>query len=478
MRRLILVFSILFIFAVQQARAQSSGGAGAVVKLGPEETGNWSVEYEFAEPRQVLAFARSGSDYRELTWSLTSGNARFGRVAGIDVIALDEPSRKVSFSIIPLTSTLVGDYTPFVTFADGSIAVYEGQFSLIPLDSLDAVEALDGDTGNIEAAPLATDVVLSSSKPIIVDGKVHRVSIRHRIDGDGTYIYVGDGKIETFGSFTAVTDKRLPAWLRERFASDLEGIFAGFEALWGFELENKATVMLAYKGGQSEGFSATGGALDQLLMMELGGADLNTPDADRLSYLHWFFAHEAAHLFQTDKGVSFASGPQSWIHEGAANTMAYNLIASMLDDKAVAKRFLTAVYARAFDECVNALNGGPLATAGERDAFSAHYSCGDFVALATDGFLKRRNLYGFWNRLVTLAAGEADRKVDADNYFTALQILGATGAQRNAIRAVVEGRPDDPRKALTSLLEKAGLEPQFSAGGQLISLGWPDYSAE
>lgn len=477
MSRFFIVFIAFCALAAAPHQAQSQTPAEASVTIGPEESGNWSVEYSFAEPQNVLAFVRSKSDFREPTWSLTSDNARFGRVAGIDVIVFDEPAKEVSFSIIPLTSKLVADYTPFVTFADGSVAVYESQFGLAPVDSLDAVSDLEGDTANIEAPALAMDVNFSSDTPIIVDGQVHEGSISHRIEGDGTYIYTGTGKIEPFDSFTVVLDARLPAWLRERFAGDLEAIFTGFEQLWGFELQNKATVMLAYKGAGAKGFSATGGALDQLLMMEIGGADISEPDPNTLSYLHWFFAHEAAHLFQTDKGVTFASGGEAWIHEGAANTMAYNLIASMLEGDG-GRQFLQGVYARAFDECVSVLEDGPLATAGERDGFSAHYSCGDFVALATDGFLKRRDLYGFWNRLISQAGGNDARQVNLTTYFATLQILGATPAQRRSIERIVEGQPDDPRKALTTLLEKAGLTPEFSAGGELISLDWPDYSAE
>ena len=472
-----IVFIVFFFVAAALPKAAAQSPAEATVTIGPEDSGNWSVAYSFEDEHKVLAFVRSESDFRGPTWTLESEDARFGRVAGIDVIVFDEPADEVSFSIIPLTSNLEADYTPFVTFTDGSIAVYEGQFSLAPLESLEAVDALDGDTSNIESPALAMDVVMTSDRPIIADGRVFEDRIRHRIEGDGTYLYTGNGKIETFDSFTAVLDARLPAWLRERFAADLGEIFAGYETRWGFELENKATVMLAYKGAGAKGFNATGGALDQLLMMEVGGADLSAPDDDLLSYLHWFFAHEAAHLFQIDKGVSFAGGGESWIHEGAANTMAYGLIASMMDGPG-AKDFLGNVYGRAFDECVGALEGGSLATAKKRDVFSAHYSCGDFVALASDGFLKRRDLYGFWNRMIAQAKGNDARKVTLTTYFATLQILGATPAQIRHIERVVDGRPGNARKALTDLLDAAGLDPQFSAGGQLISLDWPDYSAE
>ena len=477
MQRIFLAVAALITAMASPHAARAQGAAEATVTIAPEASGNWSVTYEFAEEQSVLVFARSASDYRDMTWSLVSDEARFGRVHGVDVAVLDTPAKSVEFSIVPLTSTLVGDYTPFVTFTDGSIAVYEGQFSLVPVADMDAVEALEGTTSNLERAPLTMDVVLSSDKPIIVDGAVQQGSVRHRVEGDGTYIYTGDGKIERFGSFTAVIDSSLPAWLRERFDSDLSDIFSRFEAMWGFKLEHKATVMLAYKGGSTQGFSATGGALDQLLMMEIGGDALNEANPDLLSYLHWFFAHEAVHLFQIDKGIEFASGEQSWIHEGAANTMAYNLVASMQDEGA-REAFLKGVYGGAFDECVSVLETGPLETAGERDAFSAHYSCGDFVALATDGFLKRRNLYGFWNRLVAHADGASDKRVDMEAYFTVMDMLGATKGQQKTIRAVVDGKPSNPRKALTDMLEAAGLDPKFSAGGQLVSLDWPDYTAE
>ena len=45
-------------------------------------------------------------------------------------------------------------------------------------------------------------------------------------------------------------------------------------------------------------------------------------------------------------------------------------------------------------------------------------------------------------------------------------------------RPFVEDELDDPKQALTELLEKAGLNPQFDLKGKLVSLDWPDYSAE
>lgn len=475
MRYLVLMMSLLGVMAAPAATAQSEE-ADALVTIAPQESGDWQVAYTFEAPQSVLAFARSDNDYRTATWQLETEDARFGRVNGLDIIVFDEPAREVSFSIIPLTSTLMADYTPFIPFGDGGLAIYEGQFSLVPFENLDAVKALEEGLSSAGTSPLALQVSVSSDTPIIVDGKPVEGTLTHEVSGDGTYIYMGESEVQQFDNFTAILDASLPDWLGERFAGDLENIFTDLEALWGFGLSEQATVLLANRGMTNDGMSNTGGALDNLLMMEVSGKELANPDPNTLLYLQWFFAHEAVHLFQIDKGAKFASGSDAWIHEGAANTMAYNLIASQMPGDG--QQFLSVVYAGAFDECVAALEGGPLETVGAREKFSANYACGDFIALATDGFLKRKTLYEFWDRLIQNAVSMDDAQIDKALYFTTMQLFGATQADRSRIRKFVEDELDDPRKALTELLESAGLNPQFDTDGTLQSLDWPDYGPE
>lgn len=473
---LLLIIGLISTSFMLSATAQG-GKADAVVEIGPMESGDWKVSYEFAEPQSALAFARSRNDYRSATWTLETEGARFGRAFDFDVIIFDEPAKAVDFSIIPLTSAIEADYTPFVTFSDGGLAIYEGQFSLIPFEDLDAIEALEGDLDNAETGPLAMDVKLTSDKPIIVDGDVHDGALTHRIRGDGTYIYMGDSETQTFDSFAVVLDQGLPDWLQARFDSDLETIFNQLEGLWGFELKEKATILLAYKGTGGQGFSATGGALDNLLMMEVGGSEFSKANFNALSYLQWFFAHEAVHLFQTTGGAEFAGDSDAWIHEGAANTMAYSFVAAQLEGED-REKFLAGVYANAFKECAAALEGGPLKDAAKRDSFSANYSCGDLIAQATDGFLKRKTLYEFWNRLLQNAVSLDQPRVNESLYFTTMQLFGATRANRNKIRAIVEEELDDPAEALADMLESAGLEPEFDGKGNLVKMNWPVYAAE
>ena len=398
---------------------------------------------------------------------MKTADARFGRVDGIDVIVFDRPATKVSFRIIPLTSKLQGEATPFVPFRDGAIAVHEGQFRVVPFASLGAVQGLNGDLLAAQRSPLPLAVRVSSEDSIIVRGEATNGVAVHAIRGDGDYIYLGKSDIATTDGLSAVIDGAMPDWLEARLAKDVRDIKSQLSQRWGFAPGGTVTLMAAYKGGQAQGLSAEGSASGATLMLELGGAGLSQPDGDALAYLHWFIARSLMPFYQTENGARLGGPSSGWIHKGGANTMAYQLLGSKME---AGTQFLTTVYAGAFEECANGLQSGPLETAWQRGASDADYACGSLIALATDGFLRRRNLYGFWNSLTEWAARSGDKTIDKAVYFTTLQLLGVTPGQRDMIRAIVEDDLTNPRQNLTRMLSSAGLSPQFDASGKLIAL--------
>lgn len=472
LRPAVLVFALILASVLPAAVAQDEGAqvpAAGSVRVGPDDTGNWKVRYTFSEPQNVLAFSHSKGGYRDATWTIEGDGARFGRVNGVDVIVFDEPSIGIAFSIIPLTGQLPDDYTPFVTFSDGGIAVYDGQFELVPFSSLAGVEKLEGSIADASSSALALDFTLETESANGADGPGLR-----RIEGSGRYVYTGPGTLADRNGFSILADGGLPGWIASDFASDMEGFLASLERLWGYELAEPFSLMVAYKGAAAQGLTLHGNALDNQLVLELGGRGFSQANSEALAYLHWYTIREIVQLFQTGRGVSLAGPEAAWIHDGAANSIAYQLIAA---DMQSADQFLSSVYGNAFEDCVKTLEGGTLESARARGAVTGPYACGDFIALATDSILKRRDLFGFWTALNDWAARSPGKVIDKKVYFTTLQLLGATPAQRERIRAIVEDELPQPRKALTELLQTSGLEPKF-ASGRLVSLNWPDYSAE
>lgn len=476
-RPAVLFSALLFGCISLPAAAQGDAGerpAAASVMVGPDPSGNWTVSYDFENPQTVLAFSHSSSGYRDATWSVVGGDAQFGRVNGIDVIVFDKPSRNIDFSIIPLTGQLQDDETPFVTFSDGGIAIYDAQFELVPFNALSAVEQLEEGIGAAASSALPLDITVSSDQPFLNKGKRTRGSLTQRVNGTtGNYIYTGPATAKSFQGFSLVLDPGLPHWIASEIGTDIEGFLRSLEDLWGYELAEPFTVMIAYKGPQGQGLSLHGNALDGQLLLELGGQGFTEPNNEALAYLHWYTIREIVQLFQTGRGVVLGGPEAAWIHDGAANSIAYQLIAS---DMQSSDQFLSSVYSNVFEDCVKTLEGGTLESARARGTVTGPYACGDLIALSTDSYLRRRDLFGFWSALSDWASRSPSKVIDKKVYFTTLQLLGATPAQREKIRTIVEDKLDEPRKALTELLESAGLNPQFS-GGRLVSLDWPDYDA-
>lgn len=456
-----------------QSRQADRGASAASVTVGPRDDGNWFVRYSFDAPQPVYALAHSQTGYRSATWSPETEGARLGRLDGIDVIVMDEPVDEIEFSIIPLTGQLPNDPTPFVTFAGGGIAVHDAQFELVGFKDIESVEALDGDLSALSSDVLPMTLTVEAEGPVLTSAAVSEGTLSAPVQDQ--YIYIGEGEYASNDGFSILADPYLPEWLSSGLPSAIEGFLGVLESRWGAELERDISVIAAYKGAQARGLSLEGSVLDSQIMLELGGQGFSNRNGDALAYLHWYTIRELVGLFQTRNGAVLGGPEAAWIHDGFANSIAYQLIASDMD---APDGFLSSVYQNAFEDCVTTLEGGSLETALERGASSGPYACGDFIALATDSYLKQRNLFDFWDGLSDWAARSSDHVIDKQVYFTSLQLMGATPRQRERIRAIVEDELGQPRRALRDLLQDAGLQPQFTANGQFRSMDWPDYSGE
>ncbi|RIJ23595.1 hypothetical protein D1224_04845 [Henriciella barbarensis] len=468
-----LSFCMLLAPSNAQSRPSEGGATEAIVTVGPRDDGNWFVRYSFDAPQPVYALAHSRTGYRSATWSSQTKGVRLGRLNGIDVIVMDEPVEEIEFSIIPLTGQLPNDPTPFVTFAGGGIAVHDAQFELIGFQDIDSVEALDGDLSAVESATLPMRLTVEADGPMLTSAQMSEGSLSVCVQDQ--YVYIGEGDFEAHEGFSLLADPYLPEWLSSNVPDAVEEFLGTLESRWGEGLGEQVSIIVAYKGAQAAGLALEGSRFDSQIMLELGGQGFANRNSDALAYLHWYTIRELAGLFQTRNGVVLGGPEAAWIHDGIANSIAYQLIAANMD---APENFLSSVYQNAFEDCIQTLESGPLETALERGATTGPYACGDFIALAADGYLKQRNLFDFWDGLSDWAARSSDHVIDKQVYFTALQLMGATPGQRERIRAIVEDELSQPRRALSELLQDAGLEPQFTANGQFRSMEWPDYSGE
>jgi len=428
------------------------------------EAGRFRIEYRFAEPQTAMVFSRSGDDYRTESWlSLTDGVV-LERLNGFDTLIFDERATGAVFEFRARPEIQYGEYSHFVAFSDGGLALFTGQFELLPIHNRDAALALNGDLSQWSGEQPTLGVRVESDRPMVQRGARVQGSAVEISNGAGAFIYFGDGEIEEAESYVGIVDAALPIWIREEFPNTLAFLFARLETGWGFSLDQPAALLFAYEGNENAGFSNKGGVVDRQLIMQSSGQQLDQEDNYVRPYLMWFFAHEATHLFQFSQGPELSDNRDSWIHEGAANAMANRIL---YERSAENHPYLNYTTARAWTGCIASLETGPLREAGTRGEFQAYYDCGEFIAVMTDAILTDYTLFEFWNEMLASAATEGD-SYGFDTYFATLTRLGADTELISRLRAVVEDPFEDPQVALLQLMIDVGLEPEFTGESNTV----------
>lgn len=444
---------------------------GAAVTVEAEElgTGTWRIDYRLETPQSALIFARSNGDYRTGSWTPLDDAPAVQRINGFDALIFDTPIDRVSFEITPHTEGIPQDYTPFLGFSDGGLALFTGQFEVLPVADRAAIEALGGDLTNFQGDQPALGVRVRSARPMLVQGERISGAAEHVSTGGGTYVYIGDSDLQEGKSYIGVIDSALPDHLRETLDDDLAALFGIYEDRWGFALPTKGTIYYAFEGFDRPGYSNKGSVIGtDLMVLQSSGEGLRAPDPDSRIRNLWFFAHEGAHMFQSQVMREFSVGPDAWIHEGGANTMANSAIQALPD---VPLSFAEREYRTAFDACANDLEHGSLQTAHVDGRFYAHYHCGQIFNAAADAALADHDLYGFWK---TFAAEiDPEDPEPAAAFFSTFEALGGDPEVARAIKRLAYEEQADPRAGLTDLLILAGLAPSFDKDGTLLSLNIP-----
>ena len=134
--------------------------------------------------------------------------------------------------------------------------------------------------------------------------------------------------------------------------------------------------------------STQGGTLPNQVFMHFDKENARKRLAKQNPYwLDWFFAHEAAHLFQQDKVGSLAGDDAAaWIHDGGADAMA----ALALAGRGSAELTYTLNREREAETAyAEGLTSYPLDRATAEGNFDLHYQCGLIIWLALDQDLRR-----------------------------------------------------------------------------------------
>lgn len=409
---------------------------------------HWRASYTLAQPARELRFAREDRQgHRVHDWTPLDEGIELLQVDGVEVVRRKDgkPFSAVAFRMPPRYLALEKDYTPFSPFSDGGLLIHSGRFHTCP----GPCEEFEGASGRIRVRP-------PEGAHVIVHGQV-KPAADFVEDGAGTNIYVGKATPVETDEVVAVIDSAFPEMARE----GLKTLFPRLMAYYRSELGALARKPMLFASREMDhpggGYGFQGGALPDQVFMHLYGRNEAFDHADFGQRMDWFFAHEAAHLYQRPQLQ--ASTDEAWIHEGGADAMAALALrdlgrlsaaelASQLDDNV--------------DACSAGLAGKPLDTSNVAGRFSNFYSCGKLLQMLIDADARRAsnglcNLWCVWRDF--LAHVETGEPWSTDTFLAAA--AGHVDAEvvaftNDAVRKAMA----DPAPTFRARLRAAGLAEQ------------------
>jgi len=197
--------------------------------------------------------------------------------------------------------------------------------------------------------------------------------------------------------------------------------------------------------------STQGGTLPGQIFMHFDSANARERiTAEAPFWLDWFFAHEAAHLFQQDKVGSLAGDAKAaWIHEGGADAMAALALARRGNEE---RAYVESRVRSAEAACAKGLANAPLGQATAAGNFDLHYQCGLLIWLALNEDLRAQKsdgLHALNNALFSLV--EVGAAWDAKTFVLATQKSGASKPLVHRIETLVYGGYTNPQPDVAAL---------------------------
>ncbi|MDJ0941192.1 MAG: hypothetical protein QNJ00_15640 [Woeseiaceae bacterium] len=441
-----------------------------LASLDPAAEGTWRVTYEMSRPVSALVFLRSRGDYRRASWTMY-GEFVLDRIGQADRIRRrdDEPFDVVIAGLDPWSSNLEKEYTPFLRFSDGSVAMFTGQFTVGEPTTADAADFGDGaDDMNTQFPGVGTLILAPGDYgQMIVDAEITQ-GAAHVTLGEGEYVYYGGADAIDTQTLTAVTDAAAPAWLREHLYESMAVTFDYYTRRLGPLPGEKPFMLTSYESLEGGRISFGGGVIGSQVAIQMGLGEKVEDNVDNRRFMARFFAHESAHLWNNYRAVP-DDGSYAWIHEGSAEAIAWLTLNHLgLDDPEAVR----ALFEDSANECIESLPAGPLNDAGRRGDYGAYYVCGATISLATHALMRARgqDLFDFWRELIEISEASNGTYTEA-RYDAFLHELSPDVATR--VRAISREHIRDGYAAVSTLLERSGVETSRNGDGKLEIAAMP-----
>jgi len=458
--------------AVVASQDPSMAGDGRV-DVSVERNGDrWTAEYVLDRDAPAWAFFRSAllresrQPWRPAWWRVETPSVVLERIGDYDVLRSTDGGpvpRNVRIAMTPRPGDLEAEYDPALVFSDGTVALFSGQFDVIPLESAAVARALPRDLNGVDVPGGPASVTWRDrAGPVLFKGE--RAPQVTAVDAQ-TYVLFGDATTRRGEGITTVIDPGLPRWLGDELAGFTPRVMAYYAQRLGRAQGEAPTLMVSWTGPTKSLSSMGGSVLPGLISMNFEGEGVLDPDAQALARAHWFIGHEAAHFWLGSQGLKYQYAREAWITEGGADLMAVRArkaIDPAYDDRAELQREV--------DDCITLAAGKPVASAGDRGDNRAYYACGAVWGLVIEAAERRAGGGDFFDVVADFQRRDNDDGVlSRDEWLGALTRLSRDPTLANDISTMLDQGVANPSAVIARLFQRTGVAFRLDNGRVILT---------
>ena len=416
----------------------------------------WTADYRLGASAPAWLFVRSPlarvgpAEWRKASWTVLTPGVRLVRAGHYDALVADKGAvpRNVRIRFTPFTDDIETGYDAALGFSDGSVALFDQIFKVVPMASAGAVRTAPFDADLIPGIDHATRTLFRDrAGPVLAGGRRQGQAI---LDDAGTYVLFGPARPTYDPALTTVIDGKLPIWLANYLVREMPRILAEYRDRIGPAPGGTPTLMVSWAGAKPGATSMSGSVLPGMVVMTFLGEGVLKEGAAVKNFTRGFIAHEAAH-FWLGQAVHHDRPGDNWMTEGGADLLRIRAIAAIDPTYAVAGRLR-----QLRDDCAAHLARGTLATATQRGDAKAPYNCGALFSLIAE------RAYGgdfgaFVARLI--AANRGDRRLSRAEWVAAVDARRPGRRLGPMLADLVERRQANSGAALDRLIAAGGIAP-------------------
>lgn len=447
--------------AAPAPRPAARAAADFDATLTRQKDGTWLLDYRFRRKAPAWFFLRSfpkldGASWRLDSWTVETPGVKLERQGNYDVLSGDSHAlRQVRIRIKPYGLSLKADYTPFLIFSDGGVAVYDAHYGLVPLKAAADAATLPSDLNGMKVEePRGTLAIVNPGGTLLYKGMTTADRARGNFEGSGAYAYSGPARPIETAAFAGILDPGLPAWIHTELNDFTPKLFALYRDRLGPSASGRPMALVAWGGADMPGQSFGGSVLEGTVVMRISGTKTVDSSPAGLSRLRWFIGHESAH-FWMGQTVRYERRADAWITEGTADLLAIRAL-----QKLVPGYDAGAELQREVDECLKVNGPGkPLSGASERGDMRANYACGATLLLIAEAAARKRDPQAdafSWVRGL-IDANRADGKVTQADWLAAFEAASGDPALTAKLRDYLDKGVEHPGDFFASLFETTGI---------------------